>query len=404
MPQIRFEGLTQSIMRLPDVIRTIPDIIANPAANPVQAAILLGIVFVLLLIVLISVLLIVVRPSRMEQELFGEPAVEETGEQRRPFSWITVLGAVVLVFAVLWVVTGITTSSQDVCTSCHIDTPHDLAPKGGDPHATVACVSCHETGGPVARATVNLPLRVQHFVLGRVGRVAALGYGKPAASDACLRCHADQIGGTVVDRRGGMKVAHKQPLAAGAQCVDCHVLENGVITRTTVGMSPCLRCHNGQITSADCNVCHIGDPTDQIRAKQVVNAAVQVPNPQCGSCHFDQTECDACHGLRMPHTQTFMAYGHARPAAENIWFGNGKLCQKCHYPGHRDCLNADCHIHSFPIPGGHPNPAWATLHTNTGWSTGWQTGCACHKWNVNDHNGMVYCQVCHPVKPPGAAP
>ena len=406
MPEVRFEGIMQSLYRLPEVVRSIPDIVANPAANPLQAALLLAIVLTLILVVLMSVLLVVVRPSRADREMLGiAPVLPAAAEKKFRWGWVTIVALVVLVVALLWVVTGITSGARDVCTSCHIDTPHSKALSGTDPHAAVPCVSCHETGGPVARTTVNLPIRFEHMVVGRFNAVAARSYGRPIASDSCMRCHAADIKGVIVIKKTGLRMEHEQPLKAGAQCADCHTLNAGVVSLSTAGMTPCLRCHNGTIARADCKVCHIGNPTDAIVATRPGSmAAVQVPNPQCSSCHTDMTSCNACHGIEMPHSILFKAYGHARPAAINIWFGNGKQCDKCHYKDHRPCLNAPCHVHSSPIAGGHPNPIWAVDHTRTGWDKAWMTACACHQWNPYDHDGMKYCQICHPVKPKGANP
>jgi hypothetical protein len=114
------------------------------------------------------------------------------------------------------------------------------------------------------------------------------------------------------------------------------------------------------------------------------------------------TKCNACHGLSMPHSLAFKAYAHARPAAIDIWFGTGKVCAKCHYIGHNNCIRTGCH--KFPIPGGHPNPAWATMHQKTSWSHGPVTACSCHQWNPYDHDGLIYCQICHPTKPRNAVP
>ena len=97
-----------------------------------------------------------------------------------------------------------------------------------------------------------------------------------------------------------------------------------------------------------------------------------------------------------------MAYGHANVAAQNIWFGNGQLCSKCHYPEHHNCVQAGCH--SFPVAEGHANPGWAKLHAFTSWSKGPATACSCHHWNPYDHGGMIYCQICHDTKPKNAVP
>jgi hypothetical protein len=406
---IHFENITESLLRFPDVINQIPDVLRNPAANPLQAAVLLGIGIVIVLIVLLSIVLMLMNRAEAEQFLIeGESDVAEGGETeesaaeaRHPLWWLTVTSIIILAFTGVWIAAGITTSSSDVCVGCHADTVHSIAPPD-DPHAKVACVLCHETGGPVARVTVNLATRAQHVVRARVYSNFVRAFGKPVASDGCLRCHRKQINGTVYNVAQGVRVSHKEALAAGAQCVECHALVSGAVGSHTVGMSPCLRCHNGTVARADCNECHVGDPSGAIRAQVATNtmASAQVPNPRCNGCHTDMTKCNACHGIEMPHSDLFKAYAHARPAAIDIWSNGGRTCAKCHYPGHNYCMQPGCHLGPNPS---HPSPVWRSMHALAPWSQS-ATACSCHQWNPWDHNGMNFCQICHPVKPKNAKP
>jgi len=410
MPPLHFESLTSSLMRLPDVIKSVPDVIRNPAANPLQAAILLAMLLVVLLIVLLSVVLLIMRPSAEDELLFDEETEggeeEDEQEERWPppgLAWLTTVGLVILVLTAVWVATGITSGVSDVCGSCHTGSLHASATVE-DPHRGVACVRCHEGGGAVARVTVNLATRVMHIVYARTGSDRARSYGRPIASDGCLDCHKTQLNGVYHNTTLGVRVSHKEPLAAGAQCVDCHALKSGIVSASTIGMEPCLRCHDGTKAKAGCETCHDGDPAVAITPDTPTDAmaSAQVPNPQCNGCHTDMTTCDNCHGIRMPHSVTFKLYAHARDAVIDIWYGTGKQCQRCHYTGHNDCTQVGCHIN--PPSWGHPNPAWAKLHQRTSWSKGPQTGCSCHAWNPYDHGGMIYCQICHPTKPANAVP
>jgi hypothetical protein len=317
-------------------------------------------------------------------------------------TWVTVTAIILIISAAVWVVAGITTGGNEVCASCHSDTVHTESAIR-DPHKDVRCIQCHESGGPITRSTVDVVGRVEHFVLAQRDSKLAKAYGLPVASDGCQSCHARQVDTTLTDNARGVRVSHKEPSAAGAQCVDCHRLTNGVVSATNVGMTTCLRCHDGKIAKSECSACHLGDPARGVSSAVATEmAGVQVPNPQCNGCHKDMTKCNACHGISMPHSAKFKAYAHARAAALDIWYNDGKLCSKCHYTGHNDCIRYGCHV--YPLASGHPNPAWASLHQNTGWSSGWKTACSCHMWNPYDHNGMVYCQICHTVKPKNALP
>jgi hypothetical protein len=407
MAPVQFENPADSLQRLPQLIQSIPDTLRNPAANPVQAAVLLGIVLVLLLILVVTVFLFVVRPTREEEELWEETLSDEelaavdaaTAHDRRR-SLLTVASIAVLILVAVWITAGVTTSSRDVCSSCHTNTPHAVA-KAEDPHLGVACVRCHESGGAVARVSVNLVGRVEHVLLARTNKKAASTFGTPPASDGCYGCHRKEITKTTLDPTLQVKMSHKEPLVAGAQCVDCHALKSGVVSRVTVGMSPCLRCHDGNRAKADCVECHVGDPSQAITPDIAPNAmaSMQVRNPQCSGCHKDMSTCNACHGISMPHSDLFKAFGHARPAAEAIWSNNLQVCEKCHYTGHNSCRQYGCHIAAFPQ---HPSPDWRTIHASATWSGSAMTCGSCHEWNPNDHDGMNFCQVCHPVKPASA--
>lgn len=405
MDAITLAGFNESLKRLPQFIDSIPDILRNPSGNPVQATILLGIVVVFILIILVSVVLALMRPSEEDEESWPQEGEEDAAETAtaQPMSWLTVTSIIVLTVLAVLVVAGISTSASDACASCHTDTEHTAATS--DPHEDVSCVSCHEGGGLIARVTVNVATRAEHLVLARIAPQRVAGYGRPVASDGCARCHADEIEGTSTNRVRGIRVSHKEPLAARAQCVDCHALAAGVVGAKTVGMAPCLRCHDGKTAKAECAVCHTGDPATAITPSAPAGsmASALVPNPQCGGCHTDMSKCDACHGIRMPHSFEFIAYGHARPAAIDIW-NNGsagaKTCRKCHYPGHSNCQNVGCH--SGPLPS-HASPSWRTDHRYNSWS-GAATACSCHQWRPWDHNGMTYCQICHSVKPKSARP
>ena len=401
--QTQFEGLKQSLLRLPDVIKSIPDVVRNPVANPLAAVILLGAVSIIALIILLSVALIIMRPSVEDEYLFGgtsdkDSDVAAADKRRRPLSWLTVSSVVILLFAAVWVTAGFTTSAADVCSSCHSNSAH-ASSRAEDQHSHVSCVDCHESGGTLAQVTVNLVPRVAHVVLARMNPKRATGFGIPVASDGCLRCHRDQIAMPTVSVALGVKMSHAQPLEAGARCVECHALSSGVVGTRTVGMTPCLRCHDGKAASAQCSKCHVGDPSNAIQARISADsmAAAQVPNPQCGGCHTNMTKCNACHGIQMPHSTAFKQFAHARAAAVSIWKDGGKQCARCHYVGHNNCQRLGCHSGLFPS---HP-PVWRTMHASAPWN-GPKTACSCHNWNPWEHNGMTYCEICHPVKPKNA--
>jgi hypothetical protein len=394
----RFEDIASSLARIPELIASIPDMIREPGANPTQSMLLIAILVTLVLLILVCMVLIAMRPPRRvpgptsPAERSAAPAARRTVKRDRP-GWLSpavsrlLPASIVLVVAFgLLVVGGVTSGGRTACVSCHQDSPHSAA-TDADPHRAIACVACHEGGGVLARATFNTVRRFEHFVLGALSDPGAAGYGLPIASDSCRGCHRSALTGPLADTPRGLRMSHTEPLAAGAECVDCHVLEAGLIAASSGGMTSCLRCHGSGAVFSTCDRCHIGDPALAARTLDetgTLTASALVKNPRCDGCHKSQATCDQCHGIRMPHTQSFMGAGHARAAAVDIWDNGGRVCRKCHYKGHRSCTQ--CHS-AFP---GHP-PAFKATHQ----AGDARTGCTCHQWDAKAR-GMTFCELCHP--------
>lgn len=384
--------------RLRDALAQLPDLIREPAANPTAAVILLAIVTVLLLIVVLLALLYisrkppaVYRPQTIS-DIASEPVVGATESspretlRARAIPAALTVGVVVAAMSLIWVVAGVSTSKASVCLSCHADSPH-AGLEDQDAHASTDCVGCHEPGSPLYKVTAGLPDRTLHVVLGFVRPNSVASYGIPVASEGCSGCHEEQIAQTTTNAELGIKVSHIEPLAAGAECVDCHALRDGVVSVRTVGHDPCLRCHGTAGVSEDCDVCHTGDPAGTTLAydsARGVYAKRQITDLTCGGCH-SQEKCDDCHGIRMPHSQAFKSYGHARIAAEYIWSGRLDVCETCHYKDHNECAN--CHSGVFPSHA----PSFQYEHPSASASQ-----CVCH---INDdlvaNPDRSFCDLCH---------
>ena len=132
-----------------------------------------------------------------------------------------------------------------------------------------------------------------------------------------------------------------------------------MVSRQTVGMAVCLRCHDAVTASSDCATCHDKKTAAAARAKTTSFAKAQVADVKCGGCHNEKTECDTCHGTRMPHTLQFKMNGHARAAAVDFWYNGGKTCtgSSCHTATRRPC--SKCHT---PLLGHGHSPAMAKDH------------------------------------------
>ena len=396
-------------------------LVRNPYENITAALLLLGVVVIFVLIIASTVIVIVqsrtVRQRRArERERLSElaelqyllavldqseapeqeavavapptppPPVEDARDRRRRWllgsAWV--LGALMLTALAI----GASTSSDAVCAACHVSTPHAVGAKTQtDPHGDTSCVRCHEGSGVIGSLTIEVPQRMQHFLNGAKEKPQADHYGI-VASSACNKCHSVESG-TTEDEARGVRVSHKEPLEAGAGCLDCHTAANGIVSTITSGMTPCLRCHDGKIASAECGLCHKKDVSyaaaSHVRQEELAGRKI-ISTPDCGLCHEEKQECDPCHGgVRMPHTQEFKAYGHARKGVEDIWYNSGQACQRCHTPERRPCTQ--CHGMAFPA---HPPKEWPTLHVADD-----KTSCeGCHA-SLAYVPGRDFCALCH---------
>ena len=296
------------------------------------------------------------------------------------FLWTT------LVLMLTWIAVGAATAQTSACVSCHTDNPHKRI-SNVDPHEGTACFRCHESGGIVGALTYMVPSRAAHYAAGILQRDPLGTYGKAAPSSGCTQCHAATLKSTVSVEPQGIRVSHKEPLAAGAECVDCHAMNSGVVSNHTVGMAPCLRCHDGEKVKSDCGVCHTRDPGVAIRPAQVAadRSRDRIGQPNCGSCH-NQKKCDACHGVRLPHSREFMVWQHARAGVEDIWNNGGRTCGKCHNATRRPCTK--CHV-GFP---NHPISVFKATHGAGGPNN---NACICHEAR-RYVAGRNMCGLCHP--------
>lgn len=288
-----------------------------------------------------------------------------------------------LAFASAYVVTG---TDQYCARTCHSsqDSVRQAFEAGHAP-----CVECHETPG-VPGLFANTASRSRMAVAAVMDREP--GGPVTVASSSCSQCHESVLTGTQTSSRG-LRMSHAEPQAAGIACTECHK-GTGHSKRRDYSMSTCLTCHDAKQTSADCSVCHTGDPyalrpagsddseesTQTMGSGDVLYPAVFVSETSCAGCHDEKRECDSCHGIRMPHTPDYRTTGaHARDAA----FEKKQLCfQKCHT---EDGCASGCHVNNFNAHG----PNWKVVHARSSWDS----GCVCHSGRSGRTEPM--CVLCH---------
>lgn len=329
----------------------IAEILADPLSN-LHAALLLLAAATLLVSILFGVALLIAMKPRKDEvyidtyEVDQQPLLTQTVPARGTRRW---LGGGILWLSLLavWLLAGFMTSQPSVCTSCHTSLPHVVAAKG-DSHKGQQCVSCHEPLGYPLSVVTGAPARVVHIITS-FSKPSVDPYGQ-VRQTACLSCHKKTIKGTVSVESLGVRISHAEPMAAGAECIDCHRLTSGKIGPVAAGMDTCLSCHDEKTASSKCDLCHFEDVSVAVNRtdRTPASSSVLIATPDCGGCH-DQKSCDSCHGIRLPHTNEFKQFTHARAYAENLWNGDGTLCQRCHSASRNPC--SKCHSSAMPSHG-----------------------------------------------------
>ena len=285
--------------------------------------------------------------------------------------WIALL---VLTVVGVYRVTG---TNQYCGETCHLKNPH-VAKAVKINHAR--CIDCHESG-PVS----GLAARVRMAIASR-GRSGEKVTSVPIDAGQCLRCHA-AVARETVKTKAGLKVSHKEILAGGRTCSDCHPDAGHVARKSIVGgMSRCTPCHDGVIATRSCETCHQGgspitvaNPTKKLHSAFDYGPAVRVANRNCARCHGAKKRCRDCHnGFVLPHPREFIQREHARLAA----FSGKERCFKCHTIAW--CGDHRCH-NGFSA---HDEATWPVRH-----QTGTSAQCgSCHiAWSGRGS----FCDMCH---------
>jgi hypothetical protein len=403
--------------------QSIREIIADPTSNLTAAVLLVGVVSIILLILVIVVLLLLAPGAdededEDEDEEGGEtpgegeaeaaPVVTEPEAEPVPVKpvpeWRRRLNRGLLrlsLFAIPLLVIGalvsgyVITSQTSYCLSCHSrqmaglekSDPMGFSEAPKPVHGKVACVRCHEDD-QFWGAAGNTFDRARHVVAYVAGKRAGSNASVP--SGRCLSCHQVVLSKSVGDAGRGLVMSHAEPEAAGVPCRECHENVGHYPDAKRPAMSSCLRCHDGAKVASECKTCHTKEPAVAASDRRSFAANARITREDCGGCH-SQRKCDACHGLRMPHDQVFLAYGHAKLAAFD---GREKWCWPCHVEG--DC--GKCHLTNGRLPGywGHTSGTdWKWRHA-TITPSGVVAGCGCHGRSPWVKRGQDYCLECHP--------
>jgi RecJ-like exonuclease len=152
-------------------------------------------------------------------------------------------------------------------------------------------------------------------------------------------------------------------------------------------MSRCFICHGlgtNAIAPGQCETCHPPgmrqEPETHLASNWVPVAhskAALEDRFECLTCH-EQATCNSCHGLEMPHDDTFKEQTHPL-----VFFENPRLCENCHAQpvDQRDFCDT-CHH-----PEGPKDVAWRAFHPTAVTELGAGTCFQCHSDQT--------CRTCH---------
>jgi len=354
----------------------VPLIMENPRAYPREAMVLVLIAaLALLLLVVVGLIVSDVTAARRER-----PRLRVAG---RGASILRTAAAVLVVAAAAVVIASLLPLSPSVsesCTTCHQLQPAVAAWQAGS-HPGVSCLGCHARPGLTGAVEASFS-GLARFVGAESRESSASSPASRVYQDGCLACHGAVEDGVV---GAAVLMRHSDVIEAGYACTSCHralgheELASLKPAVSTSMMATCLVCHDGETAPAECDTCHVQQPSDAASGGGGGLTALAVT---CEGCHQAATEerCVACHGLVLPHPVEFMGQHAALSAADP------DLCAGCHETA-RPPAGCGCHT-EVNLHGTYT--AWFPQHGAAALETAGR-GCACHD--------AAFCGFCHESSP-----
>jgi nitrate/TMAO reductase-like tetraheme cytochrome c subunit len=352
----------------------------NPKSYAREIVVLITVLFLIFLIILLTIVLILAVKKRLKiRKIYGSVELKLTRKQllRYVALMCTTLAIIIILFAT-------SVSSPSACGGCHIiNKPYSQWKRSV--HKNVSCVGCHYEQGiyGYAAGTIRASENLLSFVFKPPSPL------QPVVSNgSCLSCHSD-VEQRIIAGEQKIRVKHKEILAAGISCMDCHnAIAHEQKKEKAFIMNICVRCHDNDKASALCNTCHREDIAYKPHTTLDDWPKVRTQRIICTGCHKAATDraCGKCHGLELPHSKEFKK-GHAMQAETHK-----ELCYKCHW----DTMskNEMCACHKNERIHGDVEK-WYFDHRKMARMTG--ISCSCH--------APIYCGGCHEnpssIYPPG---
>ncbi len=289
------------------------------------------------------------RERRKKKENNGSSKKTKRPSLKTIILSIVVLAVVALAILLIIVTTYSEESQEIFCKTCHVIRDEFDALKDS-PHKDVPCLSCHSDPGILGFSS--------RMISGLQNALSYTfeSYEEPIVSEvsneACLTCHSDIKRGLAINN--AIQVSHKEFLAAGYKCSDCHntVAHGDSIAQPKMPhMDKCTACHNNKDAPTTCDLCHMKEMKREVRASgpwAITHGSTWERTHGMGNlttciiCH-ETEKCAKCH-IEMPHPESW-PYIHG-DKAKNV--SKEDDCYNCHVKS----FCKDCHRVEMPHPTG----------------------------------------------------
>lgn len=277
----------------------------------------------------------------------------------------------IAMLVILAAMTNVLATRNEVCLACH------ASMQSTGKHASLSCVSCHQDPGLSGALVFRLKETRMLLVSPVRGTRAAFAC---VPENTCRSCHERPLSKT--QTVGAIRVRHVDFIGAYA-CVSCHPAIGHHPKRQASVMETCAKCHARDIESKNCRVCHTGKIALVLAARSTfaqyrhdslwrATHGLKASN-SCFACH-ERADCQRCHET-YPHFAGWPA-AHGQIAKTNVF-----SCRTCHL------ITACNDCHGIEMP--HPD-TWRKEHGAKA-RLSWKTQCSnCHT--------RESCLACHSIK------
>lgn len=310
-------------------------------------------------------------------------------------------------------------------------------------HSAQACATCHVTGAPTMRATMERCVSC-HGTSSNTKKAASTTLQKtnaqattPTPLSNCASCHQGYKvtsptpiqtpeqwravrPAPMIPRRVNARLKFKHSTHAAragklanndAWCASCHTTGSSAKSPTMPTAAQCTQCHNGTLAQDTCQTCHIDGGNGQLKTNfSAINTpnttrvtlkptnhtvnwlerhgpVAQTMSDTCASCHGQDT-CTSCHQQkaavpRSVHPPNFLIVHRTAARASN------PNCTTCHQ---QQTFCVSCHVRTrvATSPGAARPPSSRKFHP-----PGWLISTQPNNHGVMAKRNINECASCH---------